>query len=181
MLAMHSNRRSIVSFRLSTAAVLLGCVSLTACRIERTPRPDEADPASVARAEIELTLRNYQEALLAGDARRVAAVFTIGAQLHLPDTADIRGRGEIDRAMANRFASGRIIGMAMESDEIDVGAGIANHFGRYRQQVRDSADVEHEINGRFAARWVRAADSAWRIERLLLNRAPPDSAASAQR
>lgn len=170
-----------MSLRLSTAAVLLGCISLTGCRIERTPRPGDADPVSVARAAIDLTLRNYQEALLAGDARRAAAVFVIGAQLYLPDTADIRGRGEIDHAMANRFASGRVIGMAMESDEIDVGAGIANQFGRYRQQVRDSAGVEHEINGRFAVRWVRAADSAWRIERLLLNRAPTDSAALAQR
>jgi ketosteroid isomerase-like protein len=181
LLALHSNRRAIVSLRLSTAAVLLGCISLAACRIERTPRPAGADPVSVARAEIDLTLRTYQEALLAGDARRAAAVFAIGAQLYLPDTADIRGRGEIDQAMANRFASGRVIGMAMESDEIDVGAGIANQFGRYRQQVRDSAGVEHEVNGRFAVRWVRAADSAWRIERLLLNRAPTDSAALAQR
>ena len=170
-----------MSLRLSTAAVLLGCISLTACRIERTPRPDEADPANVARAGIEPTLRNYQDALLAGDARRAAAVFTIGALLHLPDTADILGRGAIDEAMANRFASGRVIGMAMESDEIDVSAGIANQFGRFRQQVRDSVGVDHEINGRFAARWVRAADSAWQIERLLLNRAPADSAATAPR
>lgn len=170
-----------MSLRVSTAALLLGCIYLIACRVERTPRPDEADPANVARAEIELTLRNYQEALLAGDARRAAAVFAIGAQLYLPDTADIRGRGEIDQAMADRFAGGHVMGMAIESEEIDVGAGIANQFGRYRQQVRDSAGVEHEINGRFAARWIRASDSAWRIERLLLNRVPTDSAALAQR
>ena len=166
-----------MSLRSSTAVILVALASLTACRIERTPRPDDADPINVARAEIELTLRNYQEAMLAGDARRAAAVFAVSAHLLLPDTADIQGRGAIDQAMLSRFAGGRVVDMTMESGEIDVTAGIANQFGRYHQTVRDSAGEEHEINGRFAIRWIRAADSAWRIERLLLNHAPSDSAA----
>jgi hypothetical protein len=79
--------------------------------------------------------------------------------------------------MLSRFAGGRVVDMTMESGEIDVTVGVANQFGRYHQTVRDSAGGEHEINGRFAIRWIRAADSAWRIERLLLNHAPSDSAA----
>ena len=153
------------------------------CRIERTPRADADDPANVAREEIELTLREYEESLSAGDARRAAAVFTPGAELHLPGADPIIGRGDIDRALAERFADGRIIDVTLTHDGIDVGIGVAHQFGTLRQRVRSEEAGEQEIDGRFAIRWVRAGDSVWRIDRLLVNRAaadsiPPDSTAT---
>jgi hypothetical protein len=35
------------------------------------------------------------------------------------------------------------------------------------------------ISGRFAIRWVRSAESTWRIERFLMNEAPADSVPAA--
>lgn len=166
--------------RVTNAVVMLALVATTACRIERTPRADADDPSSVARAEIELTLRNYQEALLEGDARNAAAVFTPSAHVYLPETPAIIGRGEIDRLFASDFADDSIIDVQMQMDAVDVGAGIAHQFGTVRQRVRDTDGAEHEIVGRIAIRWVRAADSVWRIDRLLVNHAEPDSAAVAQ-
>lgn len=196
-----------MSIRVTRTVVLLTLIIASACRIERTPRIDAADPANVARAEIELTLRNYQQALLEGDARAAAAVFTPAAHLYLPDTPDIVGRGAIDEALASRFAGDSIIEMVMEYDLIEVNAGVAHQFGRFHQRVRaagadadrvtdeatdreaessfdsdaeTNSESERDVEGRFAIRWIRAADSTWSIERLLLNHSPADSAAQAQ-
>jgi ketosteroid isomerase-like protein len=166
-----------VSIRVTRVVMLLALVAVSACRIERTPRVEADSPATVARAEIELTLRNYQEALLAGDARSAAAVFTPGAQVYLPDTPVIAGRGAIDRIFADGFAGESIIAMEMQLESIDLGTGVANQFGTMSQRFRDADGAEQEIEGRFAIRWVRAADSAWRIDRLIVNHAPADSAA----
>ena len=159
--------------RASLVVMVLVAVALTGCRIERTPRADPDDPANVARAEIELTLRNFQEALIAGNARAAAAMFTPDARLHMPDAPAVTGRGAIDAAVANRFAGESVIEMDMQHDRIDVAGGVAHLFGTMHQLVRDSSGDEHELDGRFATRWVRASDSAWRIDRLLVNYAPP--------
>lgn len=168
-----------MSNRISNAVVLLAIVTATACRIERTPRVDAADPTNVARAEIELTLRSYEEALVQGDARAAAAVFTPGAHMYLPDTPDIMGRGEIDRTITNRLADAEILAMQMEYDAIEVDAGVAHQFGRFHQRLRDPAGDEQEVDGRFAIRWIRSADASWRIERMLLNHSSGDSTATA--
>jgi ketosteroid isomerase-like protein len=161
-------------------AVVAALVMATGCRIERTPQSDPADPANVARAEIEITLREYRAALAAGDMRRAAAVFTPAAHLHLPDVPDIRGRGEIDEALTARFAHDSIVGMDMQFEGIDVDGGTAHQFGTFHQTLRDTAGVERTLDGHFAIRWVRAGDSVWRIERMLLQHAPAaaDSAAN---
>ena len=169
-----------MSLRLRNAVVMLALVAVTACRIERTPRVASDDPANVARAEIELTLRNYQEALIEGDARAAAAVFTPGAHVYLPETPSIIGRGEIDRLFSEGLSGESITEMELQLEGIDIGAGVAHQFGTMLQQFRDSAGMEHEIEGRFAIRWVRAADSVWRIDRLLINHARPDPTALAQ-
>lgn len=162
-----------MSLRLRNAVVMLALVAVAACRIERTPRVAADDPANVARAEIELTLRNYQEALLEGDARAAAAVFTPGAHVYLPETPAIVGRGEIDRLFSEGLSGQSTTDMELQLDAIDIGAGVAHQFGTMLQQFRDSAGAEHEIEGRFAIRWVRAADSVWRIDKLLINHARP--------
>lgn len=162
-----------MSLRLRNAVVVLALVAVTACRIERTPRVAADDPANVARAEIDLTLRNYQEALLDGDARAAAAVFTPGAHVYLPETPAIVGRGEIDRLFSEGLSGESITAMQLQLDAMDVGAGVAHQFGTMLQRFRDSDGAEHEIEGRFAIRWVRAADSVWRIDRLLINHAHP--------
>ena len=161
--------------RVLTTVVMLTLIAIGGCRIEQTPRVDADDPANVARAEIELTLREYEEALAARDARRAAAVFTPGAQLYLPGSDPISGRGEIDRAFTERFDDGRIVAMTMDDVGIDVGVGVAHQFGTMQQRVRDEEGAERDIDGRFAIRWVRAGDSVWRIDRLLVHHAPPDS------
>lgn len=166
--------------RWNAVVVMMALVGASACRIERTPRAEASDPQSVARAEIELTLRTYQEALLASDARQAAAVFTPTAHVYLPDTPEIHGRGLIDEFMANRFANETVEDMILQLDQIDVGAGVAHQFGQFQQRVRDPDGVEREIDARFAIRWVRASDAAWRIDRLLVNHAPVDSTVSPQ-
>lgn len=158
------------------AGAVLAFITLAGCRVEPTPRVDADDPANVARAEIELRLRNYQESLVAGDARGAAALFTPGARLYLPDSPAIVGRGQIDQALTEQFATHRIVDIVMEFDATDVASGVASQFGTVRQRVRDPDGAEHEIDGRFAIRWIRAADAAWRIDRLLVNYAVPDSA-----
>ncbi|MGH7448174.1 MAG: hypothetical protein ACRELT_11470, partial [Longimicrobiales bacterium] len=65
-------------------------------------------------------------------------------------------------------------------EQIDVGAGVAHQFGRFQQRVRDPDGVEREIDARFAIRWIRSSDAAWRIDRLLVNHAPADSTVSPQ-
>lgn len=165
-----------MSKRLSNVWLLMAVTVAAGCEIERTPRVAADDPANVARDEIELTLRNFQAALIEADARRAAGFFTTDAHLYLPDSPTISGRGAIDHAFAERFEDERPIDVAMDLERTDVAAGVAHQFGTLLERVRDADDGERTLHGRVAIRWVRTADSEWRINRLMMNYAPVDSA-----
>lgn len=161
--------------RMLKSALLL-LVGSSACTVERTPTTELPDPESVSRAEIAATLHNYTQAMLEGDPRRVASFFTPTAHLYLPDVPDIVGRGPIDEIMTATFAGGRVIDVALETELIDIGTGIAHQFGTIRQRVRDAEGSERTLHGRFVIRWVKGAESSWRIEHFMLNDAPADTA-----
>jgi ketosteroid isomerase-like protein len=175
MLARLQQERFVRTRTLNTSALLLIAVS-TACTVERTPTTELPDPESVSRAEIAATLHNYTRAMVEGDPRRVASFFTPTAHLYLPDVPDIVGRGPIDQIMTATFADGRVIDVALDTELIDIGTGIAHQFGSIQQRVRDADGGERTLRGRFVIRWLKGAESSWRIEHFMLNDAPPDTA-----
>ena len=158
---------------LLTAALLLA-----ACRVEPVQRPQRIDPREVARESISDVLDAYRDALLRSDADAVAATFTADAELYMPDTPDLVGVAAIRDAMNSLFAEYAPTDVLVEREQVDVGDGVAHEMGRYDQSVRTADSMMLEMRGRYAIRWRRGPEAAWRIERMLINHYPPDTAAT---
>ena len=164
-------RRQRVRWRV---AVLVGAMGWAACRVEEVPRTGQPDPAEIAREEIALTRNAYRQALLAGDADAIAEVFTRDATLADPDAPDVVGAEGIEQAMRQFFTHGRITDLLLEPDPLDVAGGVAFELGRFEQTLEVPEQPPALRRGRYAIRWVRVPDGAWRIGRMLSNLYPPD-------
>jgi uncharacterized protein (TIGR02246 family) len=158
--------------------VLVGVLGLAACRIEEVPRTGPNDPDDLAREEIDRTREAYRQALLKGDADAITGVFTRDATLAEPDAPDIVGSDAIEAAMRTLFAHATITDVLLEPDPLDVATGgIALELGRFEQTLQVPEQPAATRRGRYAIRWLRGPDEAWRIQRMLYNLYPAEPAA----
>jgi ketosteroid isomerase-like protein len=151
---------------------------LAACHVEPVQRAERVDPRQLARESISDVLDEYRDAQLRSDADAVAATFTADAELYMPDAPDLIGAAAIRDAMGSRFADYTPTDMLLEREQVDVGDGVAHEIGRYEESLRAADSTMLEMRGRYAIRWRRGPEAAWRIERMLINHYPPDTAAT---
>jgi ketosteroid isomerase-like protein len=159
-------------------AVLAGLIGVAACRIQEVPRTGRADPAEIAREEIDATRDAYRQALLDGDANGVSGVFTRDGTLWEPDAPDVVGSGAIEAAMRRLFDDAVVTDLLLEPDPLDIATGgIAFELGRFEEIVQLAEQPPVTLRGRYAIRWLRGANGDWRIGHMLKNRYPSDTSA----
>jgi uncharacterized protein (TIGR02246 family) len=156
-----------------TSAALAALLLLAACRIERTETAALADPGSVARAAIEATLDEFEAAVGERDARRAAALFTPDGVLTRGGVAELNGRPEIADALESFLADADDARLRMDSESIDLMSGVAYQLGSFEELAGSVA--AGPARGRFIIRWQRSAETAWRIQRMVLSPIPADS------
>jgi uncharacterized protein (TIGR02246 family) len=145
-------------------AVLIGMVGVAACRIQEVPRTGRVDPAEIAQEEIDATRDVYRQALLDGDAKGVADVFTRDGTLSEPDLPDAAGSDAIEDAMRRFFDRVVVTDLLLEPDARDVAiGGVAFELGRFEQTVQGAEHPPAMLRGRYAIRWVRGANGDWLI------------------
>lgn len=116
-----------------------------------------------AQAAIARVWEDYCSGLLAGDAVRLANLFTVEAQMMQPNMADINGRP----AVLELFKQlGRHDVAETQSVELAVVGDSAYEFGEYHSVHSQPDPIEYR--GRVAVSWRRADDGNWQIHRMML-------------
>jgi ketosteroid isomerase-like protein len=153
--------------------LLLSLLLLSGCRVGNNPRVDLMDVDSAAAVDIRSTMLAYQDALVRGEARRIAPFFTADARLSAPGSADVVGATEIQTFRRSLLDSaGTLTRFSSETGELHVDGPVAFELGTFEESYTAGNGEEQVVRGRYAIRWQRGPEARWRIARFMLNHLP---------
>lgn len=123
-----------------------------------------ADPEADLRAAIAAANDAFVRALVAGDARGMAAVFTEDA-LVIPamQRGFVSGRDAIEAYDARRVGSIRYLEATIATVQLEVEGDLAWEAGTNRMVVQQGERAPMTVTGRYLAVWRRGEDGRWRI------------------
>ncbi|GAO01187.1 DUF4440 domain-containing protein [Anaeromyxobacter sp. PSR-1] len=123
-----------------------------------------ADPEAELRTAIGAANDAFIRALVAGDARGMAAVFTEDA-LVIPamQRGFVSGRAELEAYDARRLGSLRYLEATITTVQLEVSGDLAWEAGTNRLVVQQGNGAPMTVTGRYLAVWRRGKDGRWRI------------------
>jgi len=116
------------------------------------------------RAAIAAANGEFARALVAGDARAMAAVFTEDGEV-VPTTQRgfVSGRAEIEAYYARRLEARRYLDVAITTVKLGVSGDVAWETGTSRVALQQGEGAPVTVTGRHVAVWKRERDGRWRI------------------
>jgi uncharacterized protein (TIGR02246 family) len=141
---------------------LLAAVSVLASGCAHWPggRASHAD----VRAAIGAANAEYARALVAGDARAMAAVFAEdGEVVAAAQPGFVSGRAEIEAYAARRLEGRRYLDAVITTADVGVEGDLAWETGTSRVTVQHGKTAPVTLTGRYLAVWERGSDGRWRI------------------
>ena len=123
------------------------------------------------RAQIDLTNREFSEALAAGDARRVAAVYTPNARLLAPGSDMLRGTEQIAEFWGAGIAAG-IRSSDLQTLSVEEHDGMAIEVGRYSLAIKPAAAAPVIDTGKYVV-LHRRTSGKWRWDLDIFNSDQP--------
>ncbi|ACG72816.1 conserved hypothetical protein [Anaeromyxobacter sp. K] len=147
----------------SASRALLAAVAVVTGACAHWPG-GRADPEAELRAAIAAANDAFVRALVAGDARGMAAVFTEDA-LVIPamQRGFVSGRGELEAYDARRVRSLRYLEATITTVQLEVSGDLAWEAGTNRLVVQQGDRAPMTVTGRYLAVWRRGKDGRWRI------------------
>lgn len=122
-------------------------------------KPDAEVLAAIAAANAE-----FAQALVAGDARAMAAVFTEDGEVIPPmQRGFVSGRAEIEAYNAARLQGRRYLDVAIATVHLEVSGDVAWETGTSRATMQQGKLAPVTVTGRYLAVWRRGPDGRWRI------------------
>ncbi len=145
----------------SRAAILL--LSLVACAHAPAASAPE-DPAAPVRAAITAANAEYAQALLRGDAKAMAAIFTEDGEI-IPsnERGFVSGRDAIEAYQARRLEGRRYLEVELTTVDVGISGDVAWETGVTRATIQQPQGAPVAVTGRYLAVWKRGADGTWRI------------------
>lgn len=121
-------------------------------------------PDAKARAAIEAANAEFARALVAGDARAMAAVFTEDGEL-IPEMqrGSVSGRAELEAYNAARLQARRYLDVVITTVHLEVSGELAWETGTSRVTMQQGKLAPVTVTGRYLAVWRRDHDGRWRI------------------
>jgi uncharacterized protein (TIGR02246 family) len=147
--------------RRERCAVVAAAIALCACAHGAGARVGrEAE----VRAAIAAANAEFARALVAGDARAMAAVFEADGELVPPGRQGfVTGRDAIEAYEASLLAGRRYLDAALATVRLGVSGDLAWELGTSRVTIQQGELAPIELTGRYLAVWRRGADGRWRI------------------
>jgi uncharacterized protein (TIGR02246 family) len=143
-------------------SLLAALAAACACAHARGP----AGPAEEAAVRAAITAANeeFAQALVRGDARAMAALFTEDSEL-IPASRPgfVSGRPEIEAFHAQRLRARRYLDVVITTVKVGVSGDLAWETGTSRATVQQGDGAPVTFSGRHLAVWKRGADGRWRI------------------
>lgn len=171
----------ITTFRkyaMTGAAVL----ALSACATEE-PAAEEAaaapaEDAAAVRSAIEAAVVQWEQAVAAGDAAAVAALYDENGTLMPPNSETVQGREGIQKVFESFGAMG-IKSFDLEVVEVESAGDLAFEVGKYTAFAQPEGAPEPVAvdNGKYIVVWKKQADGSWKLYRDIFNTSMPAPAA----
>lgn len=152
----RSVRRTWRSLGVAASLVASACVHGAGGR-----GTSEAD----VRAEIAAGNAEFARALVAGDPRAMAAVFSDDGEL-VPESQRglVSGRAELEAYFARRLEARRYLDVVITTDHLGTSGDLAWETGTNRVTLQQGQGAPVTLAGRYLAVWRRGADARWRIQ-----------------
>jgi uncharacterized protein (TIGR02246 family) len=116
------------------------------------------------RAAIAAANAEFGRALVAGDARAMAAVFTEdGEVIPAMQPGFVSGRAEIEAYNAGRLEARRYLDVVITTVNLGVSGDVAWETGTSRVTLQQGESAPVTVTGRYLAVWKRGPDGRWRI------------------
>ena len=116
------------------------------------------------RAAVAAGNTEFARALVAGDARAMAAVFTDdGEVIPAMQRGFVSGRTEIEAYNARRLEARRYLDVVITTVQLGVSGDVAWETGTSRITLQQGESAPVTVTGRYLAVWKREPDGRWRI------------------
>lgn len=136
---------------------------------------EQAPTAKGGDATVRAIADSYAKAVLAGDAKAVAALYTEDAVEMPPNQSMVKGRSAIQQYYEKQFAMGRPAAFTLTHLETQSTGTHAHDVGTYRQTVKGAdASQSVEDTGKFIV-LLRRSGSDWRIAYAIYNSDHPQT------
>jgi uncharacterized protein (TIGR02246 family) len=149
-------RRTWRSLAVAASLVASGCVHGAGAR--------GAQEAEV-RAAIAAGNAEFARALVAGDPRAMAAVFTEDGEI-VPESQRgfVSGRADLEAYFAGRLEARRYLDVQITTVHLGASGDIAWETGTSRVTLQQRQGAPVTVAGRYLAVWRRGTDARWRIQ-----------------
>lgn len=152
---------------------LLVTAALGASACAHWPGARGASDADVG-AAIAAANQEYARALVAGDARAMAAVFTDdGEVVPTLQRGFVSGRPAIEAYNASRLEARRFLDVVITTVHLGVSGDLAWETGTSSVTMQQGESASVTVTGRYLAVWKRGPDGRWRIRAELPITDPP--------
>lgn len=117
------------------------------------------------RAAIAAGNAEFARALVAGDPKAMATVFTEdGEIISASQQGFVSGRAEIEAYSARRLEARRYVDVTITTVRLEVSGDLAWETGTNRFTLQQGQGPPVTVTGRYLAVWRRGADARWRIQ-----------------
>ena len=138
-----------------------------------------ADDVDEARKGIQAGNAALMQAITAGDATAIAALYTKEA-IVLPDRGEMimSSKAGVEALWKEQFAAG-VKAFNLETLNVERSGDMAFETGRFTGVIAPEGKPEAKVVGKYLVVWRREKDGAWKLHRDIWNSDPPPSEAMA--
>ena len=148
-------------------------LAITTCA--EPPATEVQEPAfdaAVVKMQIEQNNALFSDALAAGDAAALAALYTPNAVLLPPDAVTVTGKAAIEEFWTAVIASGAK-GVRLTTLQLDGADDIAYEIGSALLTVQPEGQDPMEVPGKYIVVWKKGEDGTWRLHADIWNTDAP--------
>ena len=154
------------------ACLLLAGALTTASTLAGSPQQPTGKGASNIDAAIKAVADEYVKAVLAGDAKAVAALYTEDAVEMPPNHPSVKGRTAIQQYYEKQLAAGKFASFSLDHMETRAVGDTGYDIGTYRQNVMPQKGQAVDDRGKFIV-VVKRTGGAWRVAYAIYNSDQP--------
>lgn len=133
--------------------------------------PATASQAEEYRAAVDAKNEEFVAAYDAGDAAKLASLFTDDALILPPDASEIRGQEAIQALWQSWFDAG-ITNVAIQTRSVEGAGNLAYEVGDFTAAVPDGSGGTIQVTGNFVVVWKKDASGEWKYHIDTWNDAP---------
>jgi uncharacterized protein (TIGR02246 family) len=156
---------------LSTRPVILFTLIAAISSTAYAASNETGDGVREARAAIEAANAKFSEAFARGDAKALAAMYTIDAIVFPPDSETVRGNQAIGEFWKTTRTSG-VQSAVLTTVDVGRSGDVAYESGKVTLTIKSEGKEPTTAMSKYVVVWMRQPDGSWKLHRDIWNSLP---------